>query len=78
MRFASSQTAPSSVLPNFLPEEVVSRGKVMPSLAFAEHAPDQFLAGENVAPLIAAAHLNCAVVVLAEVEESRRPGAACS
>ena len=69
MRLASSHTAPSSVLPNFCPVEVVSSGKVIPSLRSPSNAPDQFLAGENISPLIAAAHLDSAVVVLEQVEK---------
>ena len=57
MRAASSQTVPASVLPNFAPDAVVISGHTRPCAFVAAQLADQIDAGGDVAPLIAAAHL---------------------
>ena len=57
MRAGSSQTVPASVLPNFVPADVVSSGNTRPCAFAARDLANQIAPGDDVAPLIAAAHL---------------------
>ena len=78
VRAGSSHTVPASVLPNFVPAAVVSSGITRPCAFVAAQLANQIDAGGDVAPLIAAAHLQRAAVAIVQLRESRRPAAAGS
>ena len=58
--------APASVLPNFVPSALVISGRVRPKTWRAQFFPRQIDAGGDIAPLIAAADLQFAIVVAAK------------
>ena len=60
---------PASVLPNFAPDAVVISGSTRPCAFGAAQLADQIDAGGDVAPLIAAAHLQRAAVAIEQLEK---------
>ena len=60
---------PASVLPNFTPDAVVISGHTRPCAFFAAQLANQIDAGGDVAPLIAAAHLQRAAVAIEQLQE---------
>ena len=69
---------PDSVLPIFVPSLLVSSGQVHAVELHAAHPPGQVDAGRDVAPLVAAADLQFAAVLLVEMHEIVGLQAACS
>ena len=64
--------APATVLPNLVPSAFVMSGSVRPKTVFAEFFARQFDAGGDVAPLIAAADLQFAIVIAIEHVKIKR------
>ena len=60
---------PASVFPNFAPDAVFISGHTSPCAFAAAQLADQIDAGGDVAPLIAAAHLQTAAVAIEQLQE---------